>query len=82
MQVQDSTRAEGNDTLTAMEILQFENGFLDLAKGSFSEGYANDQVEALLTSDGFFTNPVPTVPCQPSTAQVVEVLVVESEVNV
>jgi large repetitive protein len=82
VQVQDTTGTEGNDTLTAIEILQFDDGFLDLADDSFTEGYANDRVEALMTRDGFSTNPTPdfaaTFTGAPSTAQV-ETLVVESE---
>ena len=82
VQVQDRVGNEGNNTLTAIDILQFDDGFLDLRDNNFSEGYADDRVEALLTTPGFSTDPDPAFASNfapsPSIAQV-ETLVVESE---
>jgi Ca2+-binding RTX toxin-like protein len=61
VQVQDRVGSEGKDTLTAVEILQFNNGFLDLGDNSFNEGYANARVAALMTRPGFTTDPDPLV---------------------
>jgi Ca2+-binding RTX toxin-like protein len=78
VQVQDTTGTEGNDTLTAIEILQFDDGFLDLADDSFTDGYASERVEALMTRPGYSTDPDPTFVAPISVAQV-ESLVTESE---
>jgi hypothetical protein len=78
VQVQDTTGSEGRDTLSAIEILQFDDGFLDLRDNSFSDGFANDRVEALVTRPGFSTDPAPSFATTVSTAQV-ENLVVAAE---
>jgi Ca2+-binding RTX toxin-like protein len=54
IQVRDTLGSEGTDTLTAIEILQFDDGFLELATNRFSDGYANERVAELMSSDGFF----------------------------
>jgi Ca2+-binding RTX toxin-like protein len=77
-QVQDTTRAEGNNTLRDIEILQFDDGFLDFRDGSFSEGFANERVEALITRPGFSTDPAPAFVPAVSVAQI-ENLVTEGE---
>ena len=82
LQVQDRMGNEGNNTLTAIDILQFDDGFLDLRDDNFSEGFADDRIEALMTTPGFSTDPDPAFASNftptPSTAQV-ETLVVEQE---
>ena len=59
-----------------------QDGSLDLHDQSFTEGFANDRVEALMTTPGFSTDPDPAFAVNfataPSTPQV-ETLVVESE---
>lgn len=55
--VSDTSGAEGNDELTATEILQFDDGFLDLRDNSFSDGFVNERVEAFMTGPGFSTDP-------------------------
>jgi Ca2+-binding RTX toxin-like protein len=71
VQVQDrGGNNEGNNTLTAIEILQFDDGFFDVASRTFNEGYANDRVEALMTRDGFSTDPSPDFVTPVSVAQV------------
>ena len=77
-QVQDTTGTEGNNTIRDIEILQFDDGFLDLRDSSFNEGYANERVEALMTRPGYSTDPDPTFVAPISVAQV-EGLVTESE---
>jgi Ca2+-binding RTX toxin-like protein len=78
VEVEDRVGDEGRDTLTAVEILQFDDGFLNLATNSFTDGYANDRVEALMTSEGFATAAGPSATQAISMAQV-ETLVTEAE---
>jgi len=59
LQVQDETKAEGNNTLSAIEVLQFDDGFFDVAEDSFDDGYASATLEALLTSPKFTNDPTP-----------------------
>jgi hypothetical protein len=66
------------ESLLAEDILQFDDGYLDLGNSSFTDGYANERVEALMTRPGYSTDPDPTFVAPISVAQV-EGLVTESE---
>ena len=78
IRVQDGNRFV--DTLTTVELLQFDDGVYEVASRKFTAGaYATPEVEALVTSDGFSTNPGPITPSV-SVAQV-ETLVVQGEVG-
>ncbi len=62
--------------------LQIDDGFLDLRNASFSEGFANERVEALMTTPGFSTDPSPAFAANftPTlSAAQVETLVVQNE---
>ena len=80
--VQANTGSEGRDTLSFVELLQFDDGVLDDRTGTFTPGgYATPAVEALVTTPGFTTNPGPFQPFTPSVSQPqVESLVVVGEV--
>jgi hypothetical protein len=77
-----NTMTADRNAATSIEILQFDDGFLDFRDQSFSDGYANERVEALMTTPGYSNDPSPafaaTFATTASTAQV-ETLVIESE---
>ncbi len=58
--VQDQAGDGGSDGLTSVELLQFDDGVFDARNGQFTEGaFATAEVEALVTSPGFTTDPEP-----------------------
>ena len=58
--VEDLAGNGGEDGLTSVELLQFDDGVFDARDGSFTPGaYATPAVEALVTSPGFTTDPEP-----------------------
>jgi hypothetical protein len=79
LQVQDRVGGEGRDTLTTVELLQFDDGFFDVASRTFNaDAFATDAVEALVTSPGFSTDPAAPVPGASFSANQVESLVVDA----
>jgi Ca2+-binding RTX toxin-like protein len=77
--VHDLTGDEGDDTLSLVEILQFEDGFLDARDDSFTEGYANERVEALMTGDNFSTDPESPLAVEVASITQGETLVIEGD---
>ena len=58
--VQDHAGDGGRDILSSVELLQFDDGVFDASSGQFDAGgFATPEVEALVTSPGFTTDPGP-----------------------
>jgi Ca2+-binding RTX toxin-like protein len=69
--VQDLAGNGGRDSLLAVELLQFDDGVFDARNGKFTAGdFATPEVEALITSQGFSTDPAaPSTPSSPAVSR-------------